>query len=74
MMGAMVGAGVCWVLGPIILVAVGVGGIFSLRSRQMGLRSPTSSTQNPLETLKLRLVRGEIDSDTYEEIRTHLFD
>ncbi|NMP24557.1 hypothetical protein [Sulfobacillus harzensis] len=74
MMGEAFGASGLFGAGVTLAVAA-VGLAIGARVRESTRRvSPTSSASSSLEALKLRLVRGEIDPDTYEEIRAHLSD
>lgn len=80
MMGFGVGGSVTgmWIMGLFgLLVFVGVIGliVWAIRAWVPTNRlGPPTASADPLTQLRLRLARGEITPDEYEELRAHLRD
>ncbi len=75
MMDHMVGWG--WGAGPVtgilIMAGVVVALVWAFRAARPGrLHSLPPNLSDPLHELQMRLARGEITSDEYEELRAHL--
>ncbi len=79
MMGFGVGGGLAgmWIMGLfglLILVGVIVLIVWAIRALIPANRPGPSAAVDPLTQLQLRLARGEITPDEYEELRAHLRD
>ncbi|PSR30391.1 MAG: hypothetical protein C7B46_17985 [Sulfobacillus benefaciens] len=80
MMGFGVGGGLAgmWIMGLfglLILAGVIVLIVWAIRALIPANRpGPSAAAVDPLTQLRLRLARGEITPDEYEELRAHLRD
>lgn len=78
MMGFGTGGGSAsmWIMGVFgLLIAIGVIALVAWAIRSLVPRSRVSATgTDPLTQLQLRMARGEITPDEYEELRAHLRD
>lgn len=66
--GMFFGGGLMWILWILLIVIV----VYALKAGLGGVQSNEQSNESPLEILKKRYARGEIDEQEYERRRNEL--
>lgn len=70
--GGYAGMGIMGIFGLLILAGIIVLIVWAIRSGARVRSTAAGSVNEPLAELQLRLARGDITPDEYEELRAHL--